>query len=125
MISIGPSRGEVWLVSFGETVGHEQAGTRPAIIVSIDSFNQGPAELVIAVPTTSRQRLRGHFEILPPEGGLTQPSYVLWDQIARVSHERLIRRMGSVSDATMEQLEARLAALLGLRRARPLEEGNA
>ena len=114
MSSARPARGDVWLVDFGQTVGHEQAGTRPAIVVSIDSFNQGPRELVIAVPTSTRQRNPAHFEVLPPEGGLAKPSYVLWDQIARVSHKRLVRRFGAVSGLTMRRIEARLMALLGL-----------
>lgn len=39
------ARGEVWTVSLDPVRGHEQAGTRPALIVSVGSFNQGPAGL--------------------------------------------------------------------------------
>jgi mRNA interferase MazF len=122
MSSVRPARGDVWLVDFGETVGHEQAGTRPAIVVSIDTYNQGPREMVVVVPTTTRQRVPAHFAVSPPEGGLKKPSYVLWDQICRVSHRRLERRFGAVSEATMQRLEARLRALLGLSGLPPRED---
>ncbi|HYN21742.1 MAG TPA: type II toxin-antitoxin system PemK/MazF family toxin, partial [Thermoanaerobaculia bacterium] len=48
-----PGRGEVWLASLDPVRGHEQAGTRPVLIVSEDLFNRGPAELIIALPVTS------------------------------------------------------------------------
>jgi mRNA interferase MazF len=44
------SRGEVWDVNFDPTVGREQAGIRSALVVSVDLFNEGPAELVVAIP---------------------------------------------------------------------------
>lgn len=114
MRRVRPTRGDVWLVDFGETVGHEQAGTRPAVVVSVDAFNQGPAGLVIAMPMTTSGRIRAHLQVLPPEGGLKKPSYVMWDQIGRVSHNRLARRLGALSEETMRKLEVRLQALLGL-----------
>jgi len=35
-----PSRGEVWDLNFDPTIGHEQAGARPALIISVDLFNE-------------------------------------------------------------------------------------
>src|SRR5204862_2444879 len=51
-----PIRGEVWMLNFDPTRGHEQAGTRPALIISVDVFNAGPADLVIVLPITSRSK---------------------------------------------------------------------
>ncbi|NPV48676.1 MAG: type II toxin-antitoxin system PemK/MazF family toxin [Armatimonadetes bacterium] len=50
------SRGDVWMVDFGPVRGHEQAGTRPGLIVSSDPFNHGPPGLVIPMPITTRER---------------------------------------------------------------------
>ncbi len=33
-----PLRGEIWLVALDPTIGREQAGTRPALIISDDLF---------------------------------------------------------------------------------------
>lgn len=51
-----PLRGEVWLATLDPTVGREQAGTRPALIVSDDLFNQSHAELVVVLPITSKSK---------------------------------------------------------------------
>jgi len=40
------TRGEIWTVDFSPTVGHEQAGRRPALVISVDELNQSPAELL-------------------------------------------------------------------------------
>ena len=68
-----PLRGEVWLVDLNPTRGHEQAGKRPGLIVSVDLFNQGPAGLVVILPITTKAKgIPFHVEINIPEGGLTQ-----------------------------------------------------
>jgi mRNA interferase MazF len=42
-----PRRGEIWLADLRPTHGREQAGRRPVLVLSVDSFNSGPADLVI------------------------------------------------------------------------------
>ena len=70
------SRGEIWLVGLDPAKGREQAGMRPALIISVDIFNHGPAELVVVIPITSKaKRIPLHVEIGPPEGGLTMTSF--------------------------------------------------
>src|SRR2546423_1645988 len=116
-MSTGPSptRGEVWMTALGTGRGREQSGTRPVLIVSVDGFNQSGAELVIAAPLTSRQkRLRTHVAILPPDGGVTVPSYLKCEDVRSLSTERLLRAMGTVSASTMTEVETRLRFLLGL-----------
>ena len=71
-----PTRGEIWFLNLDPTKGREQAGNRPALVVSVDLFNQGPAELVIVAPLTTKFKgVPFHVPITPPEGGLTQPSF--------------------------------------------------
>jgi mRNA interferase MazF len=38
------------------TQGREQAGSRPALVISVDQFNHGPSELVVVLPITSRRK---------------------------------------------------------------------
>jgi mRNA interferase MazF len=45
-----PRRGEVWLVGLDPTKGHEQAGVRPALILSVDAFNSSAAGRVSVAP---------------------------------------------------------------------------
>ena len=60
-----PSRGEVWRVDLEPVRGHEQGRLRPALVVSNDILNHGPAELVTVVPITARGRpLRSFLRVL-------------------------------------------------------------
>jgi mRNA interferase MazF len=53
-------------VDFGEPVGREQSGRRPAVIMSADALNVSRAGVVIVVPTTTTHRgLPSHVEIEP------------------------------------------------------------
>jgi mRNA interferase MazF len=113
--SQAPRRGEVWLLDFDPTKGHEQAGKRPALVLSVDLFNSGPAGLVIVCPITSRNRhIRSHVEIAPPEGGLHVTSYVMAEHIRSVSSERLVHRLGVVGATLVEAVEDRIRILLSL-----------
>ena len=70
-----PSRGEVWVVELDPARGHEQRGTRPALVVSTDAFNNGPAGLVLVAPMTTRdRRIPVRVRIDPPEGGVRETS---------------------------------------------------
>ena len=106
-------RGDVWKVNLDPTKGREQAGSRPALIVSVDQLNKGPAELVVLVPLTTKFKgIPFHVEVMPPEGGLKARSYVKCEDIRSVSKGCLMERWGSVSAGTMNEVEQRLKWLL-------------
>jgi mRNA interferase MazF len=114
-VSGPPRRGEVWLVAFDPTQGHEQAGVRPALVITVDTFNASPAGLVTVLPITSKPRaVRTRIEIRPPEGGLTLPSFVIGEQTRTISTQRLVKPLGMVSPATMARVESVVRVLLGL-----------
>lgn len=109
------SRGEIWLVNLNPTEGREQAGTRPILIVSVNGFNHGAAELVVGVPITSKAKnIPLHVEINPPEGGLNVKSFAKCEDVRSISTSRLVRKFGAVSSQTIEKVEDRLRILLGL-----------
>ena len=108
-------RGEIWLVDLNPTRGHEQAGTRPCLIVSVDIFNQGPAGLVVVLPlTTQNKRIPFHVEVSPPEGGIKTLSFIKCEDIRAVSTGRLKNRWGAVSVKTLTAIEDRLRILLNI-----------
>ncbi len=110
-----PSRGEIWLVDLNPVKGHEQAGTRPALVISVDLFNQGPAELAIVLPiTTQNKNIPLHVKVDPPDGGMKKVSFIKCEDIRSLSSERLITRLGAVSTPTMSLVEDRLRILLNL-----------
>lgn len=110
-----PLRGEVWYVDLNPTRGHEQQGSRPALVVSTDRFNKGPAELVVVVPITGTERgVPLHVPIEPPEGGVKKRSFAKCEDVRSVSKERLTKRWGQVSRSTMATVEDRLRILFEL-----------
>ncbi|WP_286975079.1 type II toxin-antitoxin system PemK/MazF family toxin [Acetomicrobium sp. UBA5826] len=110
-----PSRGEIWLVDLNPVRGHEQAGRRPALVVSVDSFNHGPAGLVIVIPITTKDKgIPLHVGVFPPEGGLSDQSFIKCEDVRSVAKERLVRCLGRVEEGTLAEVEDRLRILLGL-----------
>jgi mRNA interferase MazF len=114
-----PARGEIWLVDLGIARGHEQAGQRPALVVSDDAFNAGFAGLVMVIPLTSKlaksQHIPAHVRVDPPEGGLRTPSVLLCDQLRTISKARLGKGpWGSLTTSTLADVEMALRVLLGL-----------
>jgi mRNA interferase MazF len=109
------SRGEICLVGLDPTKRREQAGMRPALVVSVDIFNHGAAELVVVIPITSKAKgIPLHVEVTPPEGGFTMTSFVKCEDLRSISTSRLARRLGMVSSPTIDNVEDRLRILLGL-----------
>jgi mRNA interferase MazF len=114
-MSLEPSRGEVWVVSLDPTKGREQAGKRPALVLSVDPFNHGPADLIVVLPITSKAKgIPFHVNVRPPEGGLKQESFIKCEDVRSISKERLSQRLGAVTTKTMKQVEDRVRILLGL-----------
>lgn len=108
-------RGDVWLVDFGEPTGREQSGRRPALIVSSDMLNGGPAGVVIAIPlTTARRGLPSHVEIEPGSSGLQEISYAKCEDVKSISEQRLIARLGVAGEDAMYQIARVLRFLLEL-----------
>ena len=84
-------------------------------MLSVDSFNSGPAELVTVLPVTSTVRpIPSHVEVQAQEGGLESRSSILADQVRTIARERLIRRSGAVSSTTVRRVEEVVRFLLGL-----------
>ena len=111
-----PSRGELWSADLNPTVGREQVGDRPVLVISTDRFNHGPASLVFVLPLTRTNReVPLHVPLEPPEGGVKATSYILCDALRSVSKERLRgSAWGQVTPQTLLLVEDRLRILLEL-----------
>ena len=108
-----PRAGEIWDVDFSPQVGREQAGIRPALVVSHDRFNRVPNGLHIVVPLTGTNRgLAYHVPIAAPEGGLTKDSQIMCEQEKSQSIDRFIGRRGVVSKQTLRRVQGIVAALI-------------
>ena len=107
-----PVAGDFITIDFDPQAGHEQAGRRPAIVVSEATYNRA-AQLAIVCPITSQ--VKGYpFEVpIPPGGRIT--GVVLADHVK--SLDLRARRVKLIARAPRPVLEATrqlIAAILGL-----------
>lgn len=110
-----PLRGDVWQVQLSPTPGREQTGSRPAMIVSVDKFNKGLADLVIAIPITRTNRgIPSHIKVDAAESGLESESYIMVEQIRSISKARLLNYRGTLEGSTVESVEQILRVLMRL-----------
>jgi mRNA interferase MazF len=73
-----PNRGDIVWLNFTPQAGHEQAGRRPALVLSPESYN-GKVGLAIFCPITSQ--IKGYpFEVIIP-AGLKISGAILSDQV--------------------------------------------
>ena len=73
-----PQRGDVVWITLNPQSGHEQAGRRPAVVLSPAIYNE-KVELAILCPVTNQ--IKGYpFEVLMPDG-LPVSGVILADQI--------------------------------------------
>lgn len=106
-----PERGDIVWITMNPTVGHEQSGRRPALVVSPGSYN-GKVGLAILCPITSQ--VKGYpFEVPIPEG-LPVGGVVLSDQAKSVDWRsrgaELVCRLPAESTAAVLQRLGRLVA---------------
>ena len=104
------------MVDLRPTRGREQDGTRrPALVLSVDKFNHGPADLVIVVPITTTQRsIPTHVLVPQGEAGLTFDSYIKCEDLRSISKDHLVRYMGDVTYPRIESVQRYVRLLLGL-----------
>ena len=115
MNEVLPSRGEVWLADLSPTIGREQSGLRPCLVVSVNQFNHGPAELVIVVPLTSKDKsIPLHVKVASKDAGLNVASFIKSEDIRSVSRKRLVKKIGMVSERIMDEVVDCMKILLDI-----------
>jgi mRNA interferase MazF len=106
-----PDAGDLVWIDLNPTLGHEQSGHRPALVLTTKSYNT-VAGLCVVCPITST--VRGYpFEVALPEGDAIS-GVVLADQPRSVSwQKRYVRYVGGAPAALLDDVRERLHALLG------------
>lgn len=111
-----PAQCDVWLARLDPITGHEQAGTRPVVVISRDAFNAAGWGLCLCVPLSTRDRASPlHVRIDPPEGGVRATSFALVDQVRALDRSRLAKPLGAVDPATHRQIAALLLRIVAPR----------
>lgn len=93
----GVRRGEVYLVNLSPTTGGEIQKSRPCVVVSPDELNTHLRTLIVAPMTTGSHP----YPFRVPCRFRGRSGHVVADQIRTIDSERLIRRLGQLSAATL------------------------
>ncbi|WP_295393618.1 endoribonuclease MazF [uncultured Thiodictyon sp.] len=104
-----PDAGDIVWLHFDPQAGHEQAGHRPALVVSPATYN-GKTDLMLCCPMTTQ--IKGYPFEVPIAGD--RPSAVLADQVKSLDWvARKALRKGRVSAAEFAQVQGKILALIG------------
>lgn len=111
---IYPKRGDVYLVNLDPTLGKEIKKTRPAVVVQNNVFNRY-SPLAIVCPITSTLIL-GITKVLVEAGqsGLDHNSTILAQQIRCIDKQRLVKKLGSLDEETIAEVDTALKVVVGL-----------
>ncbi len=106
-----PDAGDIVWLNFTPQSGHEQAGRRPAVVLSPKAYNSRSG-LLVCVPVTNQ--IKGYpFEVKLTGMGATGAA--LADQVKSLDWQsRQAERKGSATLAEIAEIKARVGALLGL-----------
>jgi mRNA interferase MazF len=110
-------RGEIYLTALDPSIGREIQKTRPALIIQNDVSNR-LSQITIVAPITSTVRFPlnpVHVLLTADQStGLSVTSVALLNQIRAVDRMRLIKRLGTVDDETLERTDEAIKISLGL-----------
>jgi mRNA interferase MazF len=104
-----PEAGDIVWLQFDPQAGHEQAGHRPALVLSPAAYNVKKG-LMFCCPLTTK--VKGYpFEVLMDMDG--QDGAVLADQVKSLDWRiRKAKRKGAVPDEVLTEVRAKIKALL-------------
>jgi len=101
------SRGDIFLVALNPTRGSEIRKTRPCVVVTPNELNAHLRTFIVAPLTTGGHlypfRVRCRFD--------GKAGYVVPDQLRAVDRDRLVKRLGSLPENTLNELLGVLQAM--------------
>ena len=106
-MAVEVKRFDVFLICLDPTVGHEIKKTRPCLIISPDEMNRNIATVIIA-PMTSKTRDYPSRVDCVFDG---KEGQVVLDQIRTVDKERLVKKLGTVSESAQKKVLMVLAEM--------------
>lgn len=97
-------RGDIFWADLNPTVGSEQAGLRPVVVLSHDVFNERSGTVIAMAITSRPQRIGFPISLELKSVKLPKRSWVKISQVRTLSVHRLGRRIGRVSAEELETL---------------------
>ena len=109
-------KGDIFYANLGETVGSEQSGIRPVLVIQNNVGNKYSPTLIITPLTSKAKKLAQPTHVIIGKSfGLTEYSYALLEQIRTIGRNRLLEYVGSVDESVMVKVDDALRVSLNLR----------
>lgn len=110
------TRGEVYYIDLSQTVGSEQSGLRPCLVISNDVNNKhSPCVTVIPfTSSTTKANIPTHISVSANECGLRQSSIALCEQIRTIDKRRIKNRVGVLTAEKMMLIDIAIKMSLGV-----------
>ncbi len=111
-------RGTIVQVNLNPTLGHEQRGKRPCVIVSghdVEKEQKYPLLCVVPISATPGEGAL-YPRLSPGSSGLRKESFALVDQLRSVDKRRVLRVFGRISPTELAAVDEGLILYLGLDR---------
>ncbi len=108
-------QGEIWMSDLNPSIGSEQSGRRPVVILSGNLMNRF-LQVIITAPLTSKIKNYQGNPILQPsqQNGLKIESEILVFHIRSISKDRLIEKIGDIQKSELDQALETLKDLTSL-----------
>lgn len=107
--------GDIWLAHLDPTIGHEQGGRQPVVVVSSNGLHSLPINMIIVVPLTGHDRgLVTQPRISSDGSGLSRISFARPEDIRAIDAARLQRRLGKVGPSELVEVRKILRYFLDL-----------
>lgn len=105
-----PDRGDLVWITLNPAAGHEQAGRRPALVISPKSYNRKTGLCLICPATRQKKGYAFEVDVSSEDGTIT---VILSDHLRNVDWRvRRAERIRRVSESVLDQVVARIHALL-------------
>lgn len=111
MTQLNIQRGDIWEVHLPDTSGISS----PALVISRDEVNNGPADILIVIPCTENVTIiPTHIQVEPNESGYNKTIYIKSEQVKTILKERLGNKLGSIQSRTLSKVTFALRILLDM-----------
>ena len=106
-------RGDIYWADLDPTVGHEQAGRRPVLIVSRPVFNDRSGTVIAVALTSGEPRAGFPLTLELTKTSLPKRTWVKISQVRTISTQRLAGRLASCHPTELQRVIEGLTELIG------------
>lgn len=104
---VNPGQGDLYWGKFGDPGDSGPSGKRPAVVIQNDLLNMSKIHTTIVSLITSNRKLGaipGNVELTKGSGNIPKTSVVVVTQIATVDKNRLLEKIGTLNQETMDKI---------------------